>query len=472
MIETILGALTGGIWMVLGFLFVLTVVVFFHELGHFLVARWCGVTVTTFSVGFGKELFGWTDKYGTHWRFASLPLGGYVKFLDDSNAASAPSEAERARLTPEQLKGAFHNKPVWKRAAVVGAGPLANFLLATVIYAGVNMMYGVRSTPPVIDVVVADLPAARAGIKAGDRVLSISGTSIESFEDIMREVALSSGRTLEFELERDGKPLTILVVPDMFEQKDDLGLSMRLGDIGIARAVPAVVGDVVPDMPAAGAGLAAGDIIKSIDGRDIATFDQIIEAVEGKAGQGVHIVVERAGQRIDVDLKPVLVPPVAVAGGPAPRAKIGISPERPMPRTVSAADSVRLAVRETWSNITQTVSGVVDIVARRQSADQVGGPLLMAEVTAKVVEHGWEPLLRWTALISANIGFLNLLPVPILDGGHLLFYAIEAIRRKPLSQRVQDIGFQIGLALVLMLIVYVNLNDILRIGRRWLFGGS
>jgi regulator of sigma E protease len=159
-------------------------------------------------------------------------------------------------------------------------------------------------------------------------------------------------------------------------------------------------------------------------------------------------------------------------GTMADRGRIGVAPDRPDPVSVSVGEAIRLGIRETYGNIVQTITGIGDILWGRQSSDQVGGPILMAEVTARVVEMGWEPLLRWTALISANIGLLNLLPIPVLDGGHLVFYAIEAIRRRPLSQRVQEIGFQIGIAVVLMLVVFVNLNDLMRLGKRWLFGGG
>jgi regulator of sigma E protease len=470
MIEGILSQLSSWALNGLGFLFVLSAVVFFHELGHFLVARWCGVTVTTFSIGFGRELAGFVDRHGTRWRLAAIPLGGYVKFLDDANAASQPGSAEP--LSPELAAGSFHNKPVWKRALVVAAGPLANFLLAAAIYTGVNVTYGVGLVSARIDNVVENMPAAKAGMKPGDLITEIDGWTIESFDDVARIVSASSGRTLTISVDREGQPLTFQVTPDMRDQKDDLGVTLRLGDIGVRRTVPARIGAVIPDSPAAKAGFRSGDVIVSIEGKKVQNFDDVIAFIAPSAGQKLAVGIKRGDGDLTIEVVPAAVPTKQADGTTVDKGRIGVAPDRPEPVAVPLTEAFRLGVRETYANILQTITGIGDIIGGRQSADQVGGPILMAEVTARVVELGWEPLLRWTALISANIGLLNLLPIPVLDGGHLVFYAIEAIRRRPLSQRVQEIGFQIGIAVVLMMVVFVNLNDLLRLGRRWLFGGG
>lgn len=456
---------------VAAFLLVLTVVVFVHELGHFLVARWCGVTVTTFSIGFGKELWGFDDRRGTHWRIAAIPLGGYVKFLDDENAASQPSRSD-IEMTPELRAGSFHHKPVWQRAAVVAAGPLANFILAAVLYSLINVTVGVRTLSAHIDEVVPGMPAAVAGLRPGDLVTAIDGWSVEGLEDVVRHVGTAAGRTLTIEVERDGEQKTFSVTPDIKEQRDDLGVTIKLGDIGIRRKVPARVGDVLPDMPAAKAGFQPRDVITAVDGKAISSFDDIVDVVSVSAGKTLLFSIERDGSRLDLPVVPMKAELKDEKGKVVERGRIGISPARPDPVAVGTLEAVRLGIRETFSNLAQTVTGLGDIIWGRQSADQVGGPILMAEVTARVLELGIEPMLRWTALISANIGFLNLLPIPVLDGGHLLFYLIEVVRRRPLSRRVQEIGFQIGLALVMMLVVFVNLNDLLRVGKRWLFGGG
>lgn len=468
MIEGLISQVSSWGINILAFMFVLGVVVFFHELGHFLVARWCGVTVTTFSIGFGRELGAFVDRRGTRWRLAAIPLGGYVKFLDDANAASQPSAAQPADLPP----GSFHSKPVWQRALVVAAGPAANFLVAAIIYTAVNAVYGVSIIPARVDQVVAGMPAERAGMKAGDVITDIDGWSIETFDDVMRIVTASSGRTLSVTVDRHGQPLTFPVTPDLKDQKSDLGVTLRLGDIGIVRAFPARIGTVVPDSPAEKAGLLPGDLILAIDSAPVSSFDDVIDMVGPAAGRELAITIERDGARRSLDVLPAAVQGTKPDGTQVTQGRIGISPERPAPVSVSLLESTRLGVRETYANIVQTITGIWDILSRRQSADQVGGPILMAEVTARVAELGWEPLLRWTALISANIGLLNLLPIPMLDGGHLVFYAMEAVRRRPLSQRVQEISFQIGIAMVLLLVAFVNLNDLMRLGKRWLFGGG
>lgn len=366
------------------FVLVLSVVVFIHELGHFVVARWCGVTVKTFSIGFGKEIFGFTDSKGTRWRFAWIPLGGYVKFLDDANAASQASADSLAKMTPQERAGAFQTKPLWKRSAVVAAGPIANFLLAIAIYTAINFTFGVRTIPPRIDEVIAGMPAEAAGFERGDVIKSIDGWTIEGFGDVQRIVSMNGDRKLVFSVDRGGKMLEIEVIPKVEEQEDTFGGTFRRGLIGV---------------------------------------------------------------------------------------RPSISPTGIKAKQVGPLEALRLGVRETYTNISQTVQGIADMIMRRQSPDQMGGPILIAEVTARVAELGIVALLIWTAFISANIGFLNLLPIPVLDGGHLLFYAIEAVRRRPLSQRIQEIGFQIGIALVLMLMVYVSMNDLLRVWRRLMGDG-
>ncbi|MBS0233998.1 MAG: RIP metalloprotease RseP [Proteobacteria bacterium] len=370
-----LTSLAGWIWQYgIMFLLVLTVVVFIHELGHFLVARWCGVTVKAFSIGFGPEIFGFYDKHGTRWRVAWIPLGGYVKFIDDENASSFGGNK---RLS--EREGAFQSKSVAARAAVVGAGPIANFILAAVLYSALNVTVGLHILPPLVDAVVPNSPAAKGGFKPGDMIVAINGNKIDRFEDLQRIVGSSAGEELAFTVDRNGQDIVLKATPSVDEQKDAMGRTFRRGLIGIQRAI-------------------APDKVRTV--------------------------------------------------------RVGLP------------EAIMLGIGETYGNITQTLSGIGDIVTRRQSAEQMGGPIMMAEVTAKVAELGWEPMLRWIAFISANIGFLNLLPIPVLDGGHLMFYAFEAIRRKPASERMQQMGFQVGLALLMMLMIFVNFNDIMNVWRR------
>ena len=363
----------------LAFLFVLTIVVFVHEMGHFLVARWCGVGVKAFSIGFGKEIFGWYDRHGTRWRVAWIPLGGYVKFMDDENAASVPSREALERMTEEERKGSFQGKPVWQRAAVVAAGPIANFLLAIAIFATMYMLIGVRLTAARIDEVLPDSPAAKAGFQAGDVIKEIDGHKIEGFNDVLRIVGTSPERDLAVLVDRSGKGVTMTVRPALQETKDAFGGVSRRGVIGIKRL----------------------------------TTPQTIEV-----------------------------------------------------RRVGPLEAVALGVSETKFIITSTLGYLADVVAGRQKADQLGGPIRIAEVSGQVAKVGMEALVQLVAVISVSVGLINLFPIPLLDGGHLMYYAAEAVRRKPLSERTQEIGFRIGLAVVLMLMAFATLND-LPILRKW-----
>jgi regulator of sigma E protease len=375
--------LVANIWGMLAvavpFLFVLTIVVFFHELGHFLVARWCGVEVSTFSIGFGKEIFGFNDKHGTRWRFAWIPLGGYVKFMDDDNPASAPTKEALENMSAEQRAGSFHGKPLWQRAAVVAAGPIANFLLAIAIFAVWFSIFGVRTLDPKIEEVIAESPAAAAGFQAGDLIVRINGEEIQSFEQVKQAVVTSGGRQLAVDVERKSEIVALQVTPQLKQQ-------------------------------------------------------------EGLGGDKVTTYI--------VGLKPVLTPGSSKVYQP------GI------------IEAVGLGGHETWKIVTLTLGYLGDVVIGRQPADQLGGPARIADLAGKVAERSFLDVIFLTAFISVSVGLINLFPIPILDGGHLLFYAIEAIRRRPLSPEVQEMGFRIGLAVVLCLMIFATFND-LPIIKRW-----
>ncbi len=364
---------SGLITYVLPFLFVLTVVVFFHELGHFLVARWCGVTVTAFSIGFGPELLGFNDKHGTRWRLAALPLGGYVKFLDDENAASVPSKDAIGQMGEEEREGSFHGKSLGQRAAVVAAGPIANFILAIVIFAAVFSTVGQRVTAPRVDEVSPGSAAATAGFKSGDLVVAIDGAKIKSFSDMQRIVSGSADQKLEITVERGDELHTLIAIPDRKEITDRFGNKMRLGLLGIKRTTK------------------EGDW----------TFER---------ANPVH--------------------------------------------------AIWLGAKETYFIIDRTMGYLGDVVLGREEADQLGGPLRIAEVSGQMASVGFLALINLAAILSVSIGLLNLFPIPLLDGGHLLFYAFEAVLGRPLSPAVQEIGFRIGLALVLMLMIFATWNDL------------
>jgi regulator of sigma E protease len=371
---------SGVIGILIPFLFVLTLVVFFHELGHFLIARWAGVRVLVFSIGFGPELFGFNDRHGTRWKVSAIPLGGYVKFFGDDNAASVPDQAALAAMSEEERKHSFVHQKVGPRAAIVVAGPLANFLLAIVIFAGLFMIFGKPSTSPRVDAVQPGSAAAAAGFQPGDLVLTINGRPIDSFPDMQQIVSTSAGETLVFEVDRGGARVTLKAVPALKEIKDRFGNVIRQGQLGITRSP-------TPD---------------------------------------------------DAHFQPV---------GPL--------------------KAVELGVQRTWFVVERTLSYIGGVVAGREAADQLGGPIRIAQVSGQVATEGLASLFSLAAVLSVSIGLLNLFPVPLLDGGHLLFYAIEAVRGKPLSERAQEVGFRIGLAIVVMLMIFATYNDILHLAAQW-----
>ena len=372
-----LSAFGGGlIGYIVPFLFVLTIVVFFHELGHFLVARWCGIRILTFSIGFGPEIVGFYDRYGTRWKIAAVPLGGYVKFFGDDNAASVPDHAAAAAMNEAEREVSFVHKPVGPRAAVVAAGPIANFILAIAIFAGVFMTVGKQTTSARVDTVQPASAAQAAGFKPGDLVVAIDGEKIDSFSDMQRIVSINAGASLNIEVERGGVHVTLRATPQLKELKDNFGNTHRLGVLGISRS------------------MAPGDI-----------------------------KTQKMG------------PLQAIVGG----------------------------VQETWFVVDRTLSYIGGVFAGREAADQLGGPIRIAQVSGQVASAGFVALMHLTAVLSVSIGLLNLFPIPLLDGGHLLFYGIEAIRGRPLSERAQEVGFRIGLAIVVMLMIFATFNDILHL---------
>ena len=350
-------------------LIILTVVVFVHEMGHFLVARWCGIRVAAFSVGFGQELAGFTDRRGTRWKLSAIPLGGYVRFEGDENVASIPDPEKLAETPVSERKGLFHFAPLWKRFAVVLAGPAANFLLAILVFAAVFVSIGRPQMLPVVGKVVADSAAEEAGIEPGDRILSVDGRGIDTFEQLQGIVRLAAGEPLLVVVDRNGEQLTLTATPRRESQSNGFGGSHRVGVLGIQ----------------------ADNETFSFD-RD----DPVTAVVEGtrKTGEIVELTLTYLGR----------------------------------------------------------------LLRGRESTDQLSGPIGIGQTIGQIPSFSGRIYL--TAVLSVSIGLFNLFPVPMLDGGHLLFYLIEALRGRPLSPRVQDLGFRIGFALVIMLFIFVTFNDI------------
>ena len=353
------------------FLVVLTVLVFFHELGHYAVARRNRVRVEVFSIGFGPELFGWSDRFGTRWKFSAIPLGGYVRMFGDADVSGTPG-AEVGAMTEAERAVSFHHKRVGQRAAVVAAGPIANFLLAIVIYAGLFAVAGQPFTPPVVREVVAGTPAARAGLQAGDEVVRIEGQAIERFEAIQRLVQLNLDGPLEIVVRRDGSEVRLVATPIVIDETDWLGNRVRVARLGIR-------------------GVAASYV-----------------------RHPVHVAAWRA-------------------------------------------------VEETYVQTVGTLQALGQMILGRRSSSELGGPIRIAQMSGEVARAGIASLLVFMAVLSINLGLINLFPIPLLDGGHLLYYFIEALRGRPLTLRTQEYGFRIGLALVLGLMMFATWNDLVHL---------
>lgn len=439
---------------VLPFLFVLSVVVFFHELGHFLVARWCGVAVKVFSVGFGREIIGFNDSKGTRWRISWIPLGGYVKFLDDENAASVPDKNALDGLSAEERSGSFHNKPLLARAAVVAAGPIANFILAIVIFAFMFTFIGQRFTEPVVDVAV-NSAAEKAGLQPGDRITAINGEGVESFEEIQRTISLASGRELIISAQRRGGELQLKATPDQQNIRNLLGLR---------RFTIPQVDAIESGSPADRAGFKPGDVVVRINGEPVQTFGRMQQIVSVNAGNELDIVVRRNDTETALKAVPKSRKITDRFGNSVERGLLGIRRNTASGGTVwkkyDPVTSVWLGVRQTWFVISSTMGYLYNVVTGAESADQLGGPIRIAKISGDVAKAGFLPLINLAAVLSVSIGLLNLFPIPMLDGGYLLFYIIEAVRGRPLSDRAQEIGFRIGLALVLMLMIFATWNDL------------
>jgi len=448
------------IWQyVLPFLVILTILVFVHEFGHYWVARRNGVRVDVFSIGFGRELFGWNDKNGTRWKFSLIPLGGYVKMYGDADPTSFAPDEKVAKMDQGQRAQAFHHKKVWQRAAIVFAGPAINYVFAVVVLTLLFAIAGQPSTPAILGAVEPGSAAAQAGLQPGDKILRIGGQRIERFEEIRQVVAMHPGEKLAAEIERNGQPMTVTVTPRAVELTDKRGNVQVIGQISVLPVSPPILGSVEAGSAADQAGLKAGDKIVRIDGQPIDRFDDLRSLVSKRPGEPLSVEFERAGQ-----LQTVVVTPRAVEL--ADKRVIGMFGVRG--RTL---DPVRLdpwgafvaAVEETWALTRITGIAIGQMIDGSRSTKDLRGPAGIAEMAGDMAQNGFYAFIWFLGVLSLQLCLINLLPVPMLDGGHLLFYGIEAVRRRPLGARAQEYGFRIGLALVLSLMVFVTWNDLVHL---------
>ncbi|WP_242186538.1 M50 family metallopeptidase [Sphingomonas sp. CARO-RG-8B-R24-01] len=358
----------GFLLTILAFALVIGPLVFLHEMGHYLAGRMFGVKIDAFSIGFGKELFGWTDRRGTRWKFSALPLGGYVKFAGDMNAASVPDPAW-LELTAAERARTLQARPVWQRAIVVAAGPVTNFLIAILILAGFAMSYGVDRTPSVVGLVSPGSAAAKAGLQPGDRITALNGRAITTFKDVFQYTVLRPAEAVRIDFIHAGRPERRQAVLGVATERDRFGNEFKKG-------------------------------------------------------------------------------------------LLGIGPTAPVAARVGMLEAPVVGIEMTGTILRTTVEGLGQILSGRRSVDELGGPLRIAKASGEQLTLGWPVLIFFIAGVSINLGFINLLPIPLLDGGHLFFYAIEAVQRKPVAPSVQEWAFRGGLAAILALMVMVTFNDL------------
>tara|TARA_S200000501_G_scaffold310286_1_gene300474 strand:+ start:1502 stop:2632 length:1131 start_codon:yes stop_codon:yes gene_type:complete len=356
---------------ILPFLIILTVLVFVHEMGHYLVARKNGVKVEVFAVGFGSELFGWTDRLGTRWKICAVPLGGYVKMFGDGDITSS-TNLEDANESFEEKENAFHHKSLGARAAIVVAGPAANFLFAIILLAGLYSIVGQRYAPPIIDKITTGSSADIAGLVIGDEILQVNEKNIKRFDELQRIVRPNPGKELKFLIRRDNEILLKTVIPQLVEGKDASGSKIVYGLLGVVSEQTTFI--------------------------------------------------------------------------------------RHNPLT-----SFGLAMEETWVIVSQTLIHVTEMIRGERTTEELGGPIRIAKLSGAVADAGLTSSIWFMAVLSINLGLINLFPVPVLDGGHLFFYLLEFIRGKPLEAKMQGIASYVGLVLVISLMIFVTWNDLVQL---------
>ena len=432
---------------IIPFFIVLMVVVFIHEYGHYKVAQWCGVHSDAFSIGFGPEIFGWKDKRGTRWKLSLIPLGGYVKFRGDADAASGTADEEALEeMTEEEREGSFPSASLPRRAAIVAAGPIFNFILAAVLFAGLAYSMGLPTDKPVVDEVQEGTAAEEAGFKAGDRLLSVDGKEISAFSELNRAARASDGEMVSVKVDREGE---IVTLPFTF-------------------VPPISVQTVRTDGAAAAAGIEPGDLIVSVEGKKIVIFEDLRDAVTASEGKPISILLNREGETIEVSATPEMREMRDENNNIVKRYLLGVTHSSslgiwPPMETASLLESAETGVKRTYGVLSTTMFFLYELIAGRGDVGDLGGPIRIAEFSGQAAEQGTSSLIALMAVLSASIGLINLFPIPVLDGGHLLFYAIEAVRGKPLNERAQEIGLKIGFVLIISLMVFATYNDVIRL---------
>lgn len=439
---------------ILAAIVVLGILIFVHELGHFLVAKRSGVGVLKFSLGFGPKLVG-VKRGETEYLLSALPLGGYVKMIGEDPTDPSPEAADPAR--------SFSQKTVGTRARIILAGPLANLALPVLIFWGVFAIVGQPYFLPIVGTPEQGSPAAQAGLLPRDRVQALDGVRIERWTDVEVAVQASSGKPLNFTMTRDGRTFDVRLAPRAVATRDIFGQETQAWDVGLHPLLSTRIGQVLPGHVAEQAGLRSGDRILALNGTPVVEWEQLAKTIHGSPGKPVRLTIERDGQRFDVEATPRPTKQQTAAG----EEEIGLIGIGPAPESyyqrLNPVAALVDGVKETARLSVVIVQGFVKLIQGSISPKTIGGPILITQMAGEVVRRGTVQLLSFTAFLSINLAILNLLPIPVLDGGHLLFSLIEWLRGKPISLRKREIAQQVGLALLVGLMIFAFYNDIFRL---------
>ena len=450
---------------VISFIVVIGVLILIHELGHFLVARWLGVGVERFSIGFGPVLLRWRGKE-TEYCLSAIPMGGYVKMMGEEN----PLESGAA--LPYDPAKAFALKPLWARFLIVFAGPGMNFVLAAVIFIIVLGTIGRPVWPPVVGRVSEASPAVEAGLRTGDAIEAVDSRSATYWEDVERAVSRSAGRPLALRVRRAGQVLTVTVTPKLIAVRDPIFRDERqVWDIGAGPRLTPHIGAVNSDSPAERAGLKPGDQVVAVAGQPVFTPEELMQAIQKRPGQRFEITVQRDTQLITPQVTANAVREKGPLGDESEVGRIGVSivTKALSYASYSPPEAVWYGVARTWDMTVLTTKGFWKIVSGQIPLSNLGGPVQIASETGRQAQEGAAPLAVFTAVISVNLAVLNLLPVPMLDGGHLFFFLIEAVLGRPLSVRKRELAQQVGFVLLMLIMVLALYNDLVRIDAFRLF---
>ncbi|MBR1825904.1 MAG: RIP metalloprotease RseP [Alphaproteobacteria bacterium] len=463
--------LTNIVYYIVPFVVLLGILVFVHEFGHFLAARLLGVKVVAFSIGFGKKIWSRTDKKGTCWQLAAIPLGGYCQFLGDADASSSTVDGTLENLTEEEKKGAFPLQKTWKKILIVVAGPLFNYLFAVLLFCGIFWMYGKMIYPAVVGEVSENSAAQKAGIMAGDKIISVDGVEVVDFMALSNAIQMLTENTAEVVIER---PMSVKLQPEIVEACGEnaptklLGVSGQIvesNDAAAEKIVLPIINKVLPNSPAQKAGLQKGDTLDAVDGKKLDLFKELKEYVTAHQDDEIELQYHRrmvlAVHWDDADLNE--------DKSTQQHRLLGVKskPELTAAETYTFPQAVAAGVKETYDITAMTLQGVWQMITGRRGGEDVGGIIRIAELSGDVSKTGGLlGFVYFMALISVNLGLINLFPIPVLDGGNLVIFLIELLIGRELKPNVKDYIFKFGLLVVLALMVFATWNDIVHlIGR-------